>query len=428
MRKVLIITYYWPPAGGPGVQRWIKFTKYMPEFGLEPIVFIPEKANYPLLDNSLLDEVPNNLQIVRFPIFEPYRLASFFSKKKTKRISSGIIQKGEKQSVLEKILLWVRGNLFIPDARKYWVKPAVRFLRQFIETHGIHTVITTGPPHSVHLIGMHLQKQSDIQWIADFRDPWTTIGYHQKLKLTSVSKKKHLTLESKVLQRADKLIVTSNTTKKEFEQKTTTSIRCITNGFDGTRPSTAPDTLFTLSHIGSLLTDRNPVGLWSVLGELIKENALFSEKLRIQLIGVVGEEVLESLDAHGLSGHVVALGYLPHDAVVAYQTKSQVLLLTEIDAKETQGIIPGKLFEYLKAERPVLALGPEYWEAGELVEKSQSGRYMQVNDVKTIKLVVLDWFEQYKNQKLTVATKGIKKYHRRELTQSLADFITWESS
>ncbi|RNC90184.1 MAG: glycosyl transferase family 1 [Allomuricauda sp.] len=428
MRKVLIITYYWPPAGGPGVQRWIKFTKYMPEFGLEPIVFIPEKANYPLLDNSLLDEVPNNLQIVRFPIFEPYRLASFFSKKKTKRISSGIIQKGEKQSVLEKILLWVRGNLFIPDARKYWVKPAVRFLRQFIETHGIHTVITTGPPHSVHLIGMHLQKQSDIQWIADFRDPWTTIGYHQKLKLTSVSKKKHLALESKVLQRADKLIVTSNTTKKEFEQKTNTPIRCITNGFDGTRPSTACDSLFTLSHIGSLLTDRNPMGLWSVLGELIKENALFSERLRIQLIGVVGEEVLESLDAHGLSGHVVALGYLPHDAVVAYQTKSQVLLLTEIDAKETQGIIPGKLFEYLKAERPVLALGPEHWEAGELVEKSQSGRYMQVNDVKTIKLVVLDWFEQYKNQKLTVATKGVEKYHRRELTQSLADFITWESS
>ena len=428
MKKVLIITYYWPPAGGPGVQRWLKFVKYLPEYDVEPVVYIPENPNYPILDESLVEEVPNDLKIVKQPINEPYKAARFVSKGKTDKLSKGVIQGQQRQSLKERLLLFIRGNFFIPDARKNWVKPSVEFLSKYLEEQQIDTVITSGPPHSLHLIGLRLKKLANINWIADFRDPWTTIGYHQKLKLTSVSKKKHLALENKVLQRADKLIVTSNTTKKEFEQKTTTSIRCITNGFDGTRPSTVPDTLFTLSHIGSLLTDRNPVGLWSVLGELIKENALFSEKLRIQLIGVVGEEVLESLDAHGLSGHVVALGYLPHDAVVAYQTKSQVLLLTEIDAKETQGIIPGKLFEYLKAERPVLALGPEYWEAGELVEKSQSGRYIQVNDVKTIKLVVLDWFEQYKNRKLTVATKGIEKYHRRELTQSLADFITWESS
>ncbi len=428
MQKVLVITYYWPPAGGPGVQRWLKFTKYMPDFGIKPIVFVPKNADYPILDKSLSDEVPRNLKVIEHPILEPYRFASIFSKKKTKRISSGIIQKEQKQTLLEKLLLWIRGNLFIPDARKHWVKPSVQYLNDFIAENSIETIITTGPPHSVHLIGMSLKDKLGIEWIADFRDPWTTIGYHNKLKLTNSSQQKHQLLESQVLNKANKIIVTSKTTQKEFEHKTRQPIEVITNGFDDRKRSEVLDDNFTISHIGSLLTNRNPTALWHVLGELTKENKTFADKLNIQLVGIVGDDVLESINTFGLSDFVQCPGYVDHEKVLEYQSKSQLLLLLEIDAEETKGIIPGKLFEYMKAKRPILAIGPKDWEAGTIVEATQSGRYFQADDQSSIKEVVLNWFEAYQKGSLKAKAIGIEKYHRKQLTKDLADFITWESS
>lgn len=428
MQKVLVITYYWPPAGGPGVQRWLKFTTYMHEFGLDPIVVVPKNTNYPIIDEVLTKEVHQELKIIELPIFEPYKIASLFAGKKSKRISKGVIQKRMKQSLSERVLLWIRGNFFIPDARKFWVKPTVRFLEKYVAEHSIKKVITTGPPHSVHLIGLGLQKQTKVQWIADFRDPWTTIGYHNKLKLSASSKKKHQQLEKQVLQAADKLIVTSITTRKEFEQKTQKPIRCITNGFDGGFVAKKLDSNFTISHIGTLLTDRNPNGLWQALQELVKENTAFAENLKIQLIGVVGEEVLASLREYNLEKYVDYLGYQPHEKILGYQFKSQVLLLAEIDSEKTKGIIPGKLFEYMMAKRPILALGPENWEAGTIVKATKSGSYLHTKDKSSIKAVVLSWFNQYQKGTLTSEPQGINKYHRRELTGNLVDYILWESS
>lgn len=197
LKKTLIITYYWPPAGGPGVQRWLKFVKYLPEFGIEPIVYCPENPNYPIRDESLVNEIPKNITILKQPINEPYGLASLFSKGKSKSISSGVIPKAKKQSWIEKTMLYVRGNYFIPDARKNWVKPSVDFLSVYIKEQHIETIITTGPPHSLHLIGLQLKEKLGVKWLADFRDPWTTIGYHKDLKLTASSKAKHLDLEKK---------------------------------------------------------------------------------------------------------------------------------------------------------------------------------------------------------------------------------------
>ncbi len=198
MKKVLIITYYWPPAGGPGVQRWLKFVKYLPDFDIEPIVYIPENPTYPLLDEKLVADVPQNVTILKNKIIEPYAWASVFSKKNTKKISSGIIPNQRKQSFVQKMMLWVRGNLFIPDARVLWVKPSVKYLSKYIQENNIDTVITTGPPHSLHLIGLQLKEKLNVKWIADFRDPWTTIGYHKALKLTEASAKKHKDMEKKV--------------------------------------------------------------------------------------------------------------------------------------------------------------------------------------------------------------------------------------
>jgi len=176
-KKVLIITYYWPPAGGPGVQRWLKFVKYLPEFNIEPIVYIPENPCYPLIDKSLTDEVSDDLTILKHPVKEPYKLAGLFSKKSSKTISKGFISEKNKQSFIEKVMLYIRGNFFIPDARKNWVKPSVDFLSKYISENNISTIITTGPPHSLHLIGLQLnEKLGVVKWLADFRDPWTTIG------------------------------------------------------------------------------------------------------------------------------------------------------------------------------------------------------------------------------------------------------------
>ena len=257
MKKVLIITYYWPPAGGPGVQRWLKFVKYLQDFNIEPVVYIPENPNYPIIDEAFVNEIPKGIKIYKHPIFEPYKLASIFFSKKTKRISSGIIQT-KNQSSLEKIMLWVRGNLFIPDARKYWVNPSVDYLSGLIQKESIDTIITTGPPHSVHLIGLKLKEKLNVKWISDFRDPWTSIGYHKKLKLTKASQRKHKKLESKVLKAADKVIVTSTTTKNEFKKITDQPIMVITNGFDSDYDGNDRlDVKFSIAHIGSLLTGRN---------------------------------------------------------------------------------------------------------------------------------------------------------------------------
>ncbi|MGB3144572.1 MAG: glycosyltransferase family 4 protein [Maribacter sp.] len=428
MKKVLVITYYWPPAGGPGVQRWLKFVKYFRDFGIEPVVYIPENPHYPMSDESFINDIPSDIKIYQLPIFEPYQLAGIFSKKKTKRISSGIIQ-SKNQSFLEKLLLWVRGNFFIPDARKYWVKPSVRFLEKVLKEEQIDTIITTGPPHSVHLIGEQLKNKHTIQWIADFRDPWTSIGYHKKLKLTSASKKKHKELESMVLNRADKIVVTSNTTKIEFEQLTNTPIKVITNGFDGEgKQQGALDAEFTISHIGSMLSGRNPINLWKVLAELVRENKDFAKSLKLRFIGVVSEEVLASLKDFGLFDFYEHIGYVSHNEALRFQQRSQILLLAEIDSEETKGIIPGKLFEYMAAQRPILGIGPKDWEVAAIVKQTNTGVVFNHRTTFQLKDVLLKWFASYQLEQLVVESRTINQYSRKELTGTLAEFILWESS
>ncbi len=425
LQKVLIVLYYWPPAGGPGVQRWLKFAKYLPEFGIEPIIYAPKNPNYPIVDESLLKEIPTNIKIVKQPILEPYGFAKIFSKNKTETISSGIIQKKKKQSFLEKMLLFIRGNFFVPDARKFWVKPSVKFLKDFIQKEGIETVVTTGPPHSLHLIGLQLKQELGIKWITDFRDPWTTIGYHQELKLTQKNKKKHLALEKEVLQQADTILVTSFTTHKEFASKTNQPVITITNGFDGeiAKADVKLDEKFTISHIGSLLSKRNPTVLWKVLSDLCKDNEAFKKALHIQLIGKVSEEVLNDLATSYLKNNFEYLGYLNHSKINSYQESSKVLLLVEIDSEITQGIIPGKLFEYLKSNRPILALGPQNWDVGVILDSVKRETYFLHNDYAGLKKRILSYFNLYLENRLEVKTTSITTYHRKALTSQLASIL-----
>ena len=424
MKKVLIITYYWPPAGGPGVQRWLKFVKYLPEYNIQPIVYVPENPTYPIVDGGLIQEVSDKAIVLKNTIFEPYQLASIFSKKETKGISSGIIPNQKKQTFLQKILLWVRGNVFIPDARVLWVKPSVKYLEKYISENKIDTIITSGPPHSLHLIGLKLKQNLNVKWFADFRDPWTTIGYHSALKLSPYAEKKHKKLERKVLNTADTIIVTSKTTKTEFQAITTKPIEVITNGYDVENiAKQVLDKKFTLAHIGSFLSDRNPIILWESLQELCTENELFAQSFQLKLIGKVSQEILDTIDAFNLNSYVNNLGYVSHIKAIEHQRKSQVLLLIEIDSDETKSIIPGKLFEYMVSERPILAIGPKDSDFVEIITSTNTGVFFTYNEKERLKSQILAYFELFLEQNLKVYPVGLQQYSRKSLTEKLAKML-----
>ncbi len=322
-------------------------------------------------------------------------------------------------------MLYIRGNFFIPDARKFWVKPSVKFLSKYISENNIETIITTGPPHSVHLIGLNLKNLLNVDWLADFRDPWTQIGYHDKLRLSESSKRKHLELEKKVLNGADQLIVTSYTTKSEFEKLTQKPITVITNGYDEVeeKMQVKADTGFTLSHIGSLLSERNPHMLWKVLKQLILENEEFAKDFKLKLVGSVSEDVIQSINANDLERNLEILGYVPHQEAVKIQRSASVLLLIEIDSDDTRGIIPGKLFEYMAAKRPILALGPEGWDVEKIIEKTNSGEVFLYNQVDELKEYILKLYHLYKENKLVSSSHDIEQFSRKALTEKLSKLL-----
>lgn len=423
-KKILIITYYFPPAGGPGVQRWLKFVKYLPEFGIQPIVYIPENPTYPIVDEGLVSEISDQVIIVKNRIWEPYQLASVFSKNKTKKISSGIFPQKKKQTFLDKLFLWIRGNLFVPDARVFWVKPSVSYLEKYIKENHIDTIITSGPPHSLHLIGLKLKEKLNVKWFADFRDPWTTIGYHKALRLSHYAAKRHLELEQKVLNTADTIIVTSKTTKAEFQLLTKKPISVITNGYDVEKVEKQTlDTKFSLAHIGSFLSERNPKFLWECLVELLAEIPDFKTHLELKLIGAVSQEVLDSITEFSLESYLNILGYVSHQEAVAQQKKSQVLLLIEINSEETKSIIPGKLFEYMVSNRPIIGIGPKDSDFKDIIQETNTGVFFDYTDKDRLKKVILDFYGQFLEGKLQSHGIGLQQYSRKNLTGQLANLI-----
>lgn len=424
MKKALIIAYYWPPAGGPGVQRWLKFVKYLRDFDVEPIVYIPENPSYPINDDSFVNEIPEGLKVIKQPIKEPYKLASKFSKGDSNTISKGIIKNSSKQSLKEKLMLFIRGNFFIPDARIGWVKPSVQFLNKYIRENGIEVVITTGPPHSLHLIALKLKNKLAFNWIADFRDPWTTIGYHKKLKLLPMAKLKHKNLERKVLTTADQIIVTSPTTKTEFKRITDKPIEVITNGYDVNSVNQfEPDKKFTIAHIGSLLSERNPEVLWKALGDISRDDKVFQSQFQLNLVGAVSNEILQAIERHELFQFVNLVGYVSHEEAIRHQKQSQVLLLVEINSEETKCIIPGKLFEYMASNRPILAIGPEESDIEAIITKTNTGAFFTYEQYNEIKDKILTYFQAFRKGQLQSHAVGLQQYSRKSLTKKLAGII-----
>ena len=417
--KVLIITYYWPPAGGSGVQRWLKFVKYLRGFGIEPVVYTIKNPQYPILDAPLEIEIPNGVEVIRQPIWEPNNFLSIFKKEKSQ--SAGFLKPNP--SFFGKILQYIRANYFIPDARKFWIKPSVKYLEKYLTESPVDLIISTGPPHSLHLIGFQLKQKLNIKWISDFRDPWTDIDYFHQLPLTKKTIKKHKELEQKVLLNSDAVLVVGKTMKENY-LKFNKNIHVITNGFDmEISSSNIPlDKQFSITHIGMMNADRNPKKLWNVLAEICSESNGFKNDLQVHLIGEIANEVRQGLKLISKE-NIKLIPYLSHEDVHSYQLKSQILLLAINNVPSSKGIVTGKIFEYLQAKRPILAIGPIDGDAAEIIKNTKSGVVVDFEDDKKLKKVILDMYQQYKKKELKVNSIDIDLYHRKELTKKLSEII-----
>jgi len=415
-KKVLIITYYWPPAGGPGVQRWLKLSNYLLENNVKPIIYTPSNPKYPSIDESLLKDVNPEIEVIKQPIFEPF--GNLFSKIRKKGIP-----KKKDQSILDKFLIYLRGNLFIPDSRIFWVNSSVGFLSKYILENNIESIITTGPPHSLHLIGLKLKSILNITWYADFRDPWTKINYHKKLKLSLRSKKKHLQLENKVLSSCDRIIVTSNKLLKEYNEITETPISLITNGFDYQKLQLELDKKFSITHIGRLLPERNPKILWNALKELCTINKNFKNNLKINFIGNVSENLRKEIKTNNLENSVVYHNYIKYNDTIPYLIKSQILLLIESDDKESSYAIPAKIFEYINSGRPIIAIGPKDSEIKQIIDETKSGKYFLYSEYDKLLSCLSNSYYLYESKKLHSTSINIDKYHRKNLAKKLSNII-----
>jgi len=428
-KKVLIITYYWPPSGGSGVQRWLKFVKYFPENGIEPHIYTPENPDFNVTDDSLLKDIPKEAVIVKRKIIEPYGIHRFLVGKKQAKGSNFGNTNSSKTSKVQKLSLWVRSNVFLPDPRVLWVKPSIRFLKKYIKENNIDTIITTGPPHSMHLIGMGLKAHFDdeIQWIADFRDPWTKIFNKDLLLIGKRARKKLIKLESRVIKSCDKLITVSEYLKTEFEEMGGEGKSySVTNGYDKIdfeNQEIFQEEKFVISYLGLLPKVSNPEIFWKVLNEISQENENFKKDLELRFIGTLDSSIIGELKKNNLIQNSNFIGVVKHSELKKFFRSTQVLLLLIPNVENSKGILTGKIFEYLAAKRPILAFGDPEGEVNDMLEEANAGKLFSYLEKDKVKEEILNLYQKYKENKLFLETSNIEKYSRTNLTEKLVKII-----
>ena len=421
-KKVLIITYYWPPSGGSGVQRWLHFSRYLSQLGWEPIIYTPENAEAPIEDKSLIDPFTESVHVIKYPIWEPFEAYKALTGKKGKKLQTGFLNEGGKQDKkwIQNFALWLRANLFVPDAKKFWIQPSIKHLRDFLKDHPVDIIVSTGPPHTTHLIALGLKRATGIPWLADFRDPWTNIDWFDKLPMTKWAIRKHKRQEQAVLAEATGITCVSRTWTMEFEALAKRPVKLITNGFapkDFQYFKKKADPNFTILHTGSLNADRNPLCFWSFLGEEIQQNEILKSKLKIQLVGAVDVSVIQSIESCGLSAYLDQRPFIPHEEVIELMSSCSLLLLPLNNVKNQQGIIPGKLFEYLASNQAILAIGPKTGDSAQILQEQSN-------------TLVIDFDEKPTWTAIETLTSGsidrkntLSKYSRQELAKEMSSFL-----
>lgn len=429
MKKVLIISYYWPPSGGAGVQRMLKSVKYFPGFGIIPYVITvkEEQASYPSKDESLNKDVPAEAKIFRTDTFEPFGIYSKLLGKKS--IPTGFSNESN-PGLFQKCSRFIRGNFFIPDARRGWIKFAFEEAARIIEKENIDTVFTTSPPHSAQLIGLKLKKKFGVKWIADLRDPWTDIYYYEEFNHLSFARKKDLKYENEVLTSADRIITVSKDVKRIFASKSDKidpdKITIIPNGYDGEdfkNKNIFPEKdEFIITYTGTLADSYNPSVFFHSLKKVTEMNP--DVKIKMRFIGNPAGTLIEEIRNISLSNNLELIPTVIHDRSVEYLLSSTILFLVIPEIKNDKGILTGKLFEYLAARKPIVCIGPEDGDAAEIINECIAGKTFERNRNTELTEYLDGLVKDWKTGKdISVKNDTYKKYSRRSQAEELSKII-----
>jgi glycosyltransferase involved in cell wall biosynthesis len=434
-KKVLIVTYYWPPSGGGGVQRWVKFVKYLRSFGWEPVVFVPEGGEYPILDESLQSEIPEGVQILKCPIWEPYKLYRIIARDKGKAVSAGFIsedKKKKKVGTIKKLSRWVRGNMFFPDARKYWIRPATKMILKHLKTESIDALITTGPPFSLHMIGERVQAKSGIKWFADFRDPWMNMDNQDAFQFTKKGLQRHIDGENRVLQKADTVATVSWYLSNLYQEQSGRKIEVLPNGFDTVDilnakvDTSIPNDKFVIGHYGTFGGDRNNESLWNTLADIAKENPKFKDQLLIELVGPVDASILASIEALGLKENLVHISYLAHHLCISKMKRASMLLVVLNNNLNEEGRVTGKIFEYLATGNQIIGIGSKTSDCANVIHESNAGQMIDFEDQSHMRTFITDCYDKFDpNGTYTDIDldESRARFTRENLTKSLAGML-----
>ncbi len=421
-KKALLIAYYWPPAGGPGVMRWLRFSKYFSENGWDLTVLVPENPAYPIVDESLMSQVSDKIKVLKVPIFEP---AAMFGQALGNQKGVAFVS-DKKPGLLQKVAIWFRGNYLIPDARRFWIQPATKFLLQYLHENPQDAIISTGPPHSLHLIARNIKQQINIKWLADFRDPWTGIDFYKELMLSKSADRRHRELEKSVLTEADVVCTVSPQWASDLEQLSGRIVEVVGNGYEFNLQKSVSQTYptkFSIAHFGSMPAARNPRGLWQALRELLTEIPEMKTDLQILFAGNVDYSIPLDIEAHGLGEFIVNKGQVAHHQSLELQNQSAILLLVANDTPNSSGILTGKFYEYMNARRPILAFGPEGGNLQHEIQATSSGDFVPYGRVDLIKDVLRRYFRQYKEGALSVQPRNLQQYDSGHLAAKICSLI-----
>jgi len=425
MKKVLIISYYWPPAGGVGVLRCLKFSKYLRKFGWEPIVYAPSNASYLLSDHSNVKEIPHGIEILKFPIWEPFKLFKLLSGRKMDDPSDPV-HVTQKKSFIDNFAIWVRGNFFIPDARCRWINPSVRYLKNYLMEHPVDAIFTDGPPHTNTMIGLKLSKELGIPWLADFQDPWTQADYYKLYKIMWLANIRHKALEKQVFRTAQKITIASPSWAKDLEAIGARNVGVIYYGYDEddfNELTPVPDLDFTITHAGLLSWNRNPSVFFSVLKELKNELPGFSARLKLNFAGNIDLSIKKAITENGLQEHFNDIGFVDRKDAIQLSLNAQLLLVPLNRSANVDGRIPGKLFENLRAGRPILCLGPETADVARILKECEAGVCLNYNDREAIKGYIKERFELFLKGENCALTHGFEEYSNENQTKILSEYL-----